>query len=749
MADFVGTFDSNLCDTSREVSGIFKIPACNVDNNNGAINGNSKRHQINLHISSNGVSYESELPLLLRRIVDKNSTCKRIEVLHDLRNLIRKSEGKLPDVDRMQFFEAFYSMLADGKSKIVRETSMLIVDIIPQMGEHDLDPCMSIILPRVIPNLGHESTDVRRASLRLIHVYMRYTNNLQKLLRMYIQYGLENNDKSAQKGCVLSLPLLFTEEFSKENLFPLVKSLGYLLVHAEANLFYPIFLAIQRLHTLVGEDIFQLYLQHLLPETVILYQKVLSRASTAESAINSNNNNNTDDNHNSSNTNHDTNSGDHDRVDRENSHSQIIKANQIVDGDKQMKHQQEESEDDFQANLQEKHVQQFKLNDDQPDHDDVDAYSRASSAHTIPIEKIITNGDLSKHFHNLSFQQLSEAKQAFINSMAILQDGAMDSEEEEDEEEDDEREDEDEEGHRNNEQNLEKIVRGEKKSTDELIDDSKYPTITSNQVNYYPSKEKQSNDDISMSSDFDLAFGIFPISVINRTFSIKMPDRLQGVNQMLNIMRESPTTYFAMLANYLPNFMEKIVIPLVDHYNFKMTISGLEMLEIIVERLRLTAYPYLKQIIAIILKRLGDGRAVVREHDIKVIHQLMFHFPLQNVLNQLLECKHHRNPKVREEIINRVIVALLMFPRNEFNLNRLSYEISSMLIDPKKSIRLAAIECMAVIAQALGPHRLPSIFLIVQAIEQATQSEGLVAAVQVRRICIFSVYMNFLDSFYM
>lgn len=708
MADFGVTFDSNLCDGNSDASGIFKIPARPVDD---GINGNGSKRQINLHIGPNEGSWESELPSLLRQIVDRNSGCKRVEVLRDLRALIRKSEGKLPDVDRMQFFEAFYPMLADQKSKIVSETSMLIIDIIPQMGEHDLDPCMSIILPRVIPNLGHESTEVRRASLRLLHVYMRYTNNLQKALRMYIQYGLENNDKSAQKGCVLSLPLLFTEEFSKENLFPLVKSLGHLLVHAQETLFYPIFLAMQRLHTLVGNETFKLYLQHLQPETVDLYQKVLSRSSTADST-------NKVDPVQSANINENQLTDTDDRGETKNDafHRQLHHHHHHQHHHHHHHHRR--SRDDA-GKSDSKQTKLIDQSDQQPNEEEAfNGYLTGSSSDTIPIERLITTTDVPRHFRNLSPQELDEAKRAFISSMSILQKGASISDEEGEEQEED------------------KEVEEERRRLDEMVN---IPANFSDRSlmkndNFRDQNAMSSGDDgISIGSEFKLAYGIFPIAVINRTLSEKILERVEGVHQMLNIMKESPTTHFAILANYLPSFMENIITPLVDDYNFKVTISGLEMLEISVERLRLSAYPYLKQIVGIALKRLGDCRAVVRERDTKLIHRLMFHFPLQNVLSEILEYKHHRNPKVREEIINRVTVALLMFPRSEFNLNRLSYEIASMLIDPKRTVRLAAIECLAVIAQALGHHRLTSLLLIVQAIEQATQSEGLVTAVQVRK----------------
>ncbi|XP_074605138.1 TOG array regulator of axonemal microtubules protein 1 isoform X1 [Brevipalpus obovatus] len=710
------------------------------------------RRPVTLHISSNGSSYGSELATLLRHLVDSGS--KRGEILKELRRLIKRSEGRLPDVDRMQFFEAFYPMLADIRSKVVAETTMLIVDIIPQMGEHDLDPCMSIILPRVIPNLGHDGIEVRRASLRLLHVYMRYTNNLQKVLRMYIQYGLENHDKSAQKGCVLSLPLLFTEEFSRENLFPLVQSLGHLLVHSEANLFYPIFLAMQRLHSLVGNDTFRMYLQHLSPETVILYQKVLSRSSsTANSVARSdphygqskltNGHGTTAANspsseeqprHQQSNVN-DQQQQQSDVEYREENFASNRKARQD-DGAARSFMEDEHGENVLQQQSTGQQHQQTNVSFD--NQHQMDESISLSSNDTIPIDKIITTGDIPRNFQHLSPTQLAEAKRALIDSMILMQgttaERSLGLEVEEDESKTDIDEPEVEQYQQQQQQQQQQPVMNQSSSNIEINQATLAMMMRMNDDFDRITQITTSNPDDtnSIGSEFNLAYGIFPLAVLNRALSDKMPDKIEGLMQMLNIMREAPTTHFSILVNYIPNFLSQTISPLVDHHNFKVTICGLEMLEVMVERLRLSAYPYSKQMIEIILKRLGDARALVREHDIKVTHRLMFHFPLQNVLNHLLEYKHHRNPKVREEIINRVTVALLMFPRSEFNLTRLSFEVASMLIDTKRSVRLAALESVAVIGHTLGPHRIISLLSTVQAIEQATQSDGLLNAVQAR-----------------
>ena len=128
----------------------------------------------------------------------------------------------------------------------------------------------------------------------------------------------------------------------------------------------------------------------------------------------------------------------------------------------------------------------------------------------------------------------------------------------------------------------------------------------------------------------------------------------------------------------------------------------------------------------------GDGRTVVRDSVIKVIHALMYSFPPQQMLDILLQQKPSKNPKIREEVVNRVTAAVLTFPRSEFNLGVLCWSVCPLLCDNRRSVRLAALECLSVLAQALGPNRLQTLLKAVDAVQSACGVDGLQNAVQSR-----------------
>ena len=458
-----------------------------------------------------------------------------------------------------------------------------MVDLIPLLPDCELDHCLSIVLPKVIPNLGHFSTDVRRASLRLLHVYMRYTHNLQKVLRSYITHGLTaHHDKAAQKGSILSIPLLFTEEFSNENLFLLVESLADLLVTSDTQLFYPVFLSMQRLQTLVGKDRFRRYLTRVRPDAVLLYHRVLSRNTTA-----------TD-------TTEDSNGDD--------------------DG--------------------------FGGRCDNTTHAHADQFKDRHVSRRTPVEEK-TGGKTS-----------------------------------------------------------------EKKKEPETS-------------NIHP---------VPRPSDLQpgLSYGIFPRLLIRRALSDKMPEKLDALRQMLVILNEGHDLLVSSLSEHLHDFIKTFARSLMDSPNYKVTLYTLDILSVVVERLKLSCLGCLRHLIALMIQHLGDSRSLVREHNIRVVHRLMYSLPAQIVLDNLLEHKFHRNPKVREEIVNRVTAAVLTFSKKDLNLSRLSGEVSSMLVDHKRVVRTAALESVAVIAHALGPINVDTIFSAVKAVQSACDAYGLLMAVQAR-----------------
>ena len=60
---------------------------------------------------------------------------------------------------------------------------------------------------------------------------------------------------------------------------------------------------------------------------------------------------------------------------------------------------------------------------------------------------------------------------------------------------------------------------------------------------------------------------------------------------------------------------------------------------------------------------------------------------------------------MREDCIHVVVFALLTFPSTEFDLENLVKNIAPHVTDQKKRVRQASMECIALLAQCLGPSK--------------------------------------------
>lgn len=200
-----------------------------------------------------------------------SSSSNRLAIICSIRKFLRRNSMIM--CHETCFYELSQILLTDKRECIQIECMMTIMDMIPNIGIQ-LDECMSHVTPTIIANLANDSIQVKRTSLKLLHVYMRHTNNLQKVLRLLCEHGLNSKNIQIQKSVILSIPLLFSHEFSHENLFILIQCL-FDLLH-EQQLFYAVFLAIKNLNLIIGENYFKFYLNRIDAESVRIYQNLLN-----------------------------------------------------------------------------------------------------------------------------------------------------------------------------------------------------------------------------------------------------------------------------------------------------------------------------------------------------------------------------------------------------------------------------------------------------------------------------------------
>jgi len=226
-------------------------------------------------------------------------------------------------------------------------------------------------------------------------------------------------------------------------------------------------------------------------------------------------------------------------------------------------------------------------------------------------------------------------------------------------------------------------------------------------------------------------FGIIPsqvMSQINDQENFKL--RAKGVEELRNIVY----SMHEVDGNLMPHMISFISFlnNLLDDSNFKITTVTLDILCILVEKLGKHVKQYLKPLSSALTKRMGDNKIVVRQAVMKVAIKMMQSHSAKPVLSVICENLQHKNSKVRQETLNIIIAAMLTFPSYAFDLPAVCRMVSPTLTDVKRQVRQAALECLSVIAQTMGPGRLQPLVQAVDQVELSSDGEGVMGAVQAR-----------------
>ena len=70
----------------------------------------------------------------------------------------------------------------------------------------------------------------------------------------------------------------------------------------------------------------------------------------------------------------------------------------------------------------------------------------------------------------------------------------------------------------------------------------------------------------------------------------------------------------------------------------------------------------------------------------------------------------HKNGRMREDIVNFIIFALLTFPSDAFDFDSMIKMMGPLFLDPKRRVRQACLEAIAMMAQCMGPTRVKVLY---------------------------------------
>ncbi|XP_029350108.1 TOG array regulator of axonemal microtubules protein 1 isoform X2 [Echeneis naucrates] len=207
-------------------------------------------------------------------------------------------------------------------------------------------------------------------------------------------------------------------------------------------------------------------------------------------------------------------------------------------------------------------------------------------------------------------------------------------------------------------------------------------------------------------------------------------NRTNGVEELKHILSEVdikslPSDSIEDFINFLPR--------LLDDSNFKVLYSTLQVLNLLIEKLDMNTDKYFKQLVLVALKALGDTRAITRTEYMNVFRQLMKTVAPQQVLDLVICNLKHKNSRVREDVLNIIMAAMLTHPRKAFNIPKLCFEVAPCLADSKRKVRHATLELFAVFDYCLDKGKKEPLMKAVDVVELNEDAEGLMIAVQARR----------------
>lgn len=113
----------------------------------------------------------------------------------------------------------------------------------------------------------------------------------------------------------------------------------------------------------------------------------------------------------------------------------------------------------------------------------------------------------------------------------------------------------------------------------------------------------------------------------------------------------------------------------------------------------------LDYIMATLVNMLAEPKVVVRHSVVRVINKLMNVLTPGPVLEHLVRSLQHRNWRVREEVINCIILSLSLFPEDQLDMERLASKLASSLTDVKSRVKYVAVEAFAVMSNKIGADK--------------------------------------------
>ncbi len=201
-----------------------------------------------------------------------------------------------------------------------------------------------------------------------------------------------------------------------------------------------------------------------------------------------------------------------------------------------------------------------------------------------------------------------------------------------------------------------------------------------------------------------LVFGCLPAELVQVARSGEDAEsRVRAVADMQHVF-ESLQTGTDVLPHLQP--LLSMLCALMQDVNLKVIVGAMECTGVLVRKLGWPVRNHVDLLVNKLAEVLGDSKIVVRQGAARLVNRLMHTLTPAPVLHILLKHLTAASWRVREEVINVVIVAVSTFMPDRFDFEQLTQLLVPALKDKRSRIKFVAIEALAVIANVVGTKQM-------------------------------------------
>ena len=252
------------------------------------------------------------------------------------------------------------------------------------------------------------------------------------------------------------------------------------------------------------------------------------------------------------------------------------------------------------------------------------------------------------------------------------------------------------------------------------------------QLSTKESSSSKKNRNVTDDTDLDnnVLFGFVPRWIILKLDNgVSWQERSDVINEFLAVVStrindEALKTNCGELLKY--------ICVLIEDLNFNVALTSLTILHKVIVKIGPAIKYHIDLILKALVKKLHDPKLVVKKINLRIALSLMHSVTPAIYIQHILPLLKHKSARVREEIINMITASLLSFPSSYFDLTVMPSQFSFALIDSKRRVRHASLECLAILAQKLGSGKLSPLVSAIDKIENGEGGKGVLAAVQAR-----------------